>query len=105
MALQAWGRIVALLMEDFNPSDQTINTLTVNFQSNVIIDPKIKWKNIDETKEYIQKSSRTPEWYLKTDENLYKIIQTFSKLIEHTHVKVRLELVQMCCLLLHKCKK
>lgn len=108
MALRAWGRIVALLMEDFNPPDQKINTLTSDIKTKKAIkdtNPKINWKSIHETENYIKNLSRTPEWYKKTDENLCAIIKTFSKLIEHPHVKVRLELAQMCCLLLQKCTK
>lgn len=105
MALRAWGRIVCLFMEDFNAFDQKINTLSSDFNNKVYLEPKVKWKSPEEVKAYIENSNRTPDWYLKTDENLYKIIQAFSKLIEHSHVKIRLELVKMCCLLLDKCNK
>lgn len=105
MALRAWGRIVALFMEDFKSFDDKIKILFSDLNTKVNIEPKIKWKNAEEVKEYIESSSRTPEWYLKTDDNLYKIIQEFSKLIEHRHSKVRLELARMCCLLLEKCNK
>lgn len=95
MALRAWGRIVALEMEDSN-----ITKTAVQYVASVN-----KWRNASEMKEYINNSARTTQWYAQTDENLHKILQTFSKLIEHSHAKVRVELVKMCCLLVKNCNK
>lgn len=107
MALRAWGRIVALHMEDFNSSDDGIDLLSSNLSKTdtPALNPKVKWKSATEVKNYIENSSRSLQWYIQTDENLHKIISTFSKLIKHPHAAVRLELARICCLLLNRCNK
>lgn len=106
MALQTWGRIVALQMEDYNSSDNKLNLLSDQIKEMGLGESrKIKWKSESEVKDYIQTSQRSVGWYKETDEMLHKVVQSLFKLVQHSHPKVRLELAQTGCLLVFKCKK
>lgn len=106
MALRAWGRIIALQMEDFSPSDNRIDIFSYDVNEAMqSLNLTTKWKSASEVKAYINNSSRTIKWYKQTDENLHTIMKTFMKLIQHSHTKVRVELAEMCNLLIVKCNK
>ncbi|RZB40886.1 TELO2-interacting protein 1 -like, partial [Asbolus verrucosus] len=97
VALEAWGRIVTLLMQDYRAFDEKLSDTKPNKLN------KHKWKDDNELKEYIQQAQRSPEWYKDTDRKLQQLLVEFSKLTHHSHPKVRLELANMSALLVDNC--
>ena len=100
MALKAWGRIVTLLMQDYNACDRKIHLNQPTTNPKLV---KTRWKDENELKQYIKDTQRSPEWYKETDKKLQQIIVEFAKLTHHSHPNVRMELVNMASLLLENC--
>ncbi|XP_063909733.1 TELO2-interacting protein 1 homolog isoform X2 [Zophobas morio] len=100
VALKAWGRIVTLLMQDYNACDRKIHLNQPTTNPKLV---KTRWKDENELKQYIKNTQRSPEWYKETDKKLQQIIVEFAKLTHHSHPNVRMELVNMASLLLENC--
>jgi hypothetical protein len=100
VALKAWGRMVTLLMQDYNASDRRIDILESTRPPDL---NKNRWKDEAELKEYIKSTERSPGWYKQTDKKLQPIVVEFSKLAHHSHPGVRLELANMAALLIDNC--
>lgn len=99
IALKTWGRIVALIMRNYNPTERKIELWeSTEYQ---ISDKKLQTEA--ELKEYIRKTERSPKWYKEHDKKLHMIIVEFTKLVHHSHPSIRLELVDMATLLLENC--
>ncbi|XP_008201481.1 TELO2-interacting protein 1 homolog [Tribolium castaneum] len=100
VALTAWGRIVTLLMQDYNAQDRKIDLGGITDTTPTL---NKKWENEAELEDYLKKTERSPQWYKTTDKKLQMIIIEFAKLTHHCHPNVRLELAQMAALLLDNC--
>ncbi|XP_044259185.1 TELO2-interacting protein 1 homolog [Tribolium madens] len=100
VALKAWGRIVTLLMQDYNAHDRKIDLGGITDTNTV---QSKKWENEAELEEYLKTTERSPQWYKNTDKKLQMIIVEFAKLTHHSHLSVRLELAEMAALLLENC--
>ncbi|KAG5887572.1 hypothetical protein JTB14_009980 [Gonioctena quinquepunctata] len=109
IALRAWGRIVTLLMQDYDSMDNTLLSLGDMKFSNVDKDTKSKiehkWKTNGEIKEYLHSTKLSPQWYRDTDKKLEKLIVDFARVTRHSHPKVRFELSNMCGIILQNCMR
>lgn len=107
MALKAWGRIVTLLMADYNAADEKFDFTNlknlISKKSVVGTEKRKKIKNEKDIKEYLHSNKRTALWYKETDKRLQPFVVEFAKLTHHSHNKVRLELVDMCGLITDNC--
>ncbi|KAJ8959272.1 hypothetical protein NQ314_006300 [Rhamnusium bicolor] len=107
VALTAWGRIITLLMQDYNASDEKIDILkiknTLNGKFVHSDDKKNKFEGGEEIKEFLRTTKRTIHWYSDTDKKLQPLVIEFTKLTHHSHHKVRLELVNICGLITENC--
>lgn len=64
---------------------------------------KQKFRDNNEIKEYLKNSKISSLWYKDTDTKLYPLVVDFTKLVHHSHFKVRLELCSMCELIINNC--
>ncbi|CAG9825114.1 unnamed protein product [Phaedon cochleariae] len=106
IALRAWGRIVTLLMQDYNVSDQSLNTEFESFkfiEMTISNSQKMKWKDNKEITEHLNSTKISPQWYKDTDKKLEGLVQEFGKVLHHSHPKVRKELSHMCENILYHC--
>ncbi|KAJ8942240.1 hypothetical protein NQ318_003087 [Aromia moschata] len=110
IALKGWGRIVTLLMQDYNVSDEKFNFIqlkqtkqTINKGSVPNSEMKRKFKDDEDIKSYLQTTKRTSQWYKDTDKRLQPLVIEFVKLAHHSHPKVRSEMAIMCGLIVQNC--
>lgn len=103
-ALKTWCKIVTLLTEDYN-------NLLANSTSYKLFDNEnnsnktIKWNSEADVKQYLEESQRSMGWYKETDKRLHEVFIKFYKLTQHPRLKIRLELAQVCSLLIERCMK
>lgn len=100
IAIKAWGRIVTLLMQDYNAID---NKLNLHETENVPTLNKTKFKDEKELKDYLKSKKRTIQWYKDTDLHLQKYFIELTKLTHHSHVKVRQALSEIAYLITENC--
>lgn len=112
MALRAWGRLVALQMQNYDSSaDQNIpdtlayhiSSCSIKEESEDVTTRKNKWKTNEEVKEYIESSKRTLQWYKEADAKIKPMVKSLSRLTCHSHATVRLELTDVCSMLIKHC--
>lgn len=109
-AVQTWGRLVNLMMKDYNPIDKKIDFNDINLLFNKINSKspeknKNKFQSNDEIKEYINSSRRTQEWYRETDSKLIEHVNILQNICDHPNWTVRSELADISLLLLENCTK
>lgn len=106
MALRAWGRIVTLLMQDYNNSTTTFEItelqkqLEMTDQSSSI---KKKWTTNEDIVKHVESVNLSSQWYRENDKNMQHLVIAFIRLTHHSHQKVRSELVEMCRIILENC--
>ncbi|KAK4882166.1 hypothetical protein RN001_005485 [Aquatica leii] len=100
-AVQAWGKIVAMQMYNYNPA--LLNPFYSQDQNSDSHPKETSYKMHDDIKNYIQNSKMDLQWYKQSDEKLQKIISLLTKLTWHSHAKVRLELAHSCLLIAGNC--
>lgn len=103
-ALTTWARILSVVLDDYDAADSvnigpSPSKILINVKENTAK------QSSQDIEQYIKKTKRTSQWYAETDENLYKMMCKFSRLLQYTHPKVRYELGSMCTLLIEKCMK
>lgn len=84
-------------MQDYNAADQKTTSFDLTKTK------EVPWKSESEFNKYLKESGRSAEWYKYTDKKLQQIIRDFSKLTYHSHIKVRLELLNTAHLLIEYC--
>nr|XP_023014503.1 TELO2-interacting protein 1 homolog [Leptinotarsa decemlineata]XP_023014504.1 TELO2-interacting protein 1 homolog [Leptinotarsa decemlineata]XP_023014505.1 TELO2-interacting protein 1 homolog [Leptinotarsa decemlineata]XP_023014506.1 TELO2-interacting protein 1 homolog [Leptinotarsa decemlineata] len=107
VALKAWGRIVTLLMQDYDAVDKNFRISDINVEKiNECTQAKVKqkWKTKQDIKEHLEGTKLSPQWYRDTDRKLEILIVDFMRVTRHSHPKVRLELSRMCGIILENCK-
>lgn len=76
----------------------TLNQNKLNNKSNTQ-----KLKTEQDVKKYLESKTRSKTWYAESDGKMKLLVVEFFKLAHHSHFKVRLELVQMCSLVITNC--
>lgn len=111
MAIKAWSRIVMIMMKDYKSSDDklnildTIKYLTVKDNNSKETKQDKRFKTAEEINNYIDNTKRNSNWYRSTDEKLFTIIESFIQITNYNHSLIRLELLEMCSLLISNCSK
>jgi hypothetical protein len=110
LAVKAWGEIIALVMEDTDASDASLQhdmQFSVNPSTTVVQEDPLDTKWQDCSKESmlqsLQEKSRTPQWYRAAAEKLAVSAKTIAMVQRHSHWKVRLALAFSCHVLLSRC--
>lgn len=105
VALKAWGRIVTLLMQDYNSSVTILNISEINIRYNSEKEKttKKKWSNNKEINEHLHNTKLSSQWYKDTDKKLQHLVLEIMKLTHHSHHKVRSELTELCAVILENC--
>ncbi|XP_018569428.1 TELO2-interacting protein 1 homolog [Anoplophora glabripennis] len=107
VALKAWGRIVTLLMDNYKAGNDDFDFTNLknimNKKPVIGTEKRKKFKDEKEIKEYLHTNKRTVPWYKDTDNRLQPLVVEFAKLTHHSHHKVRLELADMCGLIIENC--
>lgn len=106
VALQAWGRITALLMENYgeNLGDGSLRSKEI-----ITIKKKHKERNRGklkgqaEIKNYLKNMEIDTEWYLNSDKKLKGFLMEMVKLASFQHDSVRKELYEVCHMFIEKC--
>ncbi|KAK9721937.1 hypothetical protein QE152_g19937 [Popillia japonica] len=109
-AISAWGRLINLFMKDYNPTDKKIclddiTSLLQKTQINLPIKEVKKQRSDAEIKNYIETSTRSPDWYKETDSRLYEAVNLLEGLCNHTNWTVRSEFADISLILLGNCTK
>lgn len=103
-----------LVMKDYRPPDDKLDILSININhlnlngdasGNEAKGGTTKWKTVEEINNYLGNTKRTAEWYKSTDEKLFKIAESFLQITTYSHSLIRLELAEMCSLLIRNCSK
>ncbi|KAL1491829.1 hypothetical protein ABEB36_012364 [Hypothenemus hampei] len=108
-AVRAYGKLVTLVMTDYNGADGRINLSDFNLlMLDLLKEPKKymfnkKLKGKEEIEEYLSETSKNIKWYRKTDEMLNITMKKLAKLTYHSHDKVRLELAYAASDLIKNC--
>lgn len=93
-------------IEDFYNTKTASNSKALKNADNAEINTKFKkekFKDNKDVKEYLKNSKISLQWCQDTDSKLYLLALDFVKLIHHPHFKVRLELCNMCELIINTC--
>lgn len=91
-------------MQDYNSSGGNSNSVIDNASDcTKSTRNKTRWKNNEELNAYIENTKRSPQWYSETDKKLENLVVEFSKLTHHSHPSVRMELTDMCHLVIKNC--
>lgn len=110
MALKAWGRIITLLLQDYNPPDNKFDFRT--FKDNLGPDtnsgpsnssPKQKFNTDADIEDYLRNVKQDPQWYCEADKRLQTFAVEFMKLTYHSRCEIRLELTFMCQIVINNC--
>ncbi|XP_066261466.1 TELO2-interacting protein 1 homolog isoform X2 [Euwallacea similis] len=99
LALRAYGKIVSLVMRDYNASDQKLN-ITESLNRFTL---KGKLKGKKEIDQYLKNTIRNGEWYQHNDSNLNVNLKKLYKLTYHSDDKVRIELFMMASTIIRDC--
>ncbi|KAF2903943.1 hypothetical protein ILUMI_02227 [Ignelater luminosus] len=106
LAVRAWGRMVALGLQNYNPIDSSPiienDTVLLNSESVTSL-PRTKWKDKAKIDAYLQNTQRNLAWYKETDGKLSTIMSSLKKLTHHSRSPVRLELMHCCLHLIELC--
>lgn len=97
-------------MKDYNPTDKKIclddiTSLLQKTQINLPIKEVKKQRSDAEIKNYIETSTRSPDWYKETDSRLYEAVNLLEGLCNHTNWTVRSEFADISLILLGNCTK
>ncbi|XP_063987707.1 TELO2-interacting protein 1 homolog isoform X2 [Diachasmimorpha longicaudata] len=107
MAIRALGRVISLVMED-SPSQNSEPMLPMPITTSVVSpDPlgmQLKFNGQDEKEKYLQ-ITRSVDWLKAASEKLSNPLKNLSNLTQHSHHKVRRELLTTVSLLITKCTK
>lgn len=101
MAIRAWSRAMALVMQDM-PREENTKV------PSLMLENIIKEKNpndIEKMKQVLETAERTPEWYSAVSEKFKVLFTELDVLTKHSHFKVRQELAQGVSLLLLNCTR
>ncbi|CAG9769438.1 unnamed protein product [Ceutorhynchus assimilis] len=104
MSIRALGRIINLVMQDFNSADEKFNyneKLLLKDYKNISLVGKLNSKK--EIDQYMQNTIRNSHWYKDTDEKLNISLKKLGKLTFHRHLKVRLEMADMVITIIKNC--
>ncbi|XP_066156634.1 TELO2-interacting protein 1 homolog isoform X2 [Euwallacea fornicatus] len=99
LTLRAYGKIVSLVMRDYNAFDQKLD-ITENLNRFTI---KGKLKGKKEIDQYLKNTIRNSEWYRHNDSNLNVNLKKLWKLTYHSEDKVRRELFMMASIIIRDC--
>ncbi|KAI4457547.1 tel2 interacting protein 1 tti1 family member [Holotrichia oblita] len=107
-AICAWGRLINLFMKDYNPANKKINfdditSLLGKAEMKLPMKHVKKQRSDAEIKNYIETSTRSPEWYKETDSRLYEAINVLEDLCNLSNWIVRSEFADISLLLLENC--
>lgn len=102
-ALRTWGRFIILLTEDYNHLSISATNCEPSDTNESGTNKPIKWSSEPEVKQYLEETKRTVVWYKETDKKLRDVFIKFYNLTQHPHLKIRLELAQVCSSLIEKC--
>jgi hypothetical protein len=109
LAVEAWGEIIALVMEDTDAADASLPLdmqFSINSSTAVMQDDPLDTKWQDGSRESmlqsLQEKSRTPQWYRAAAEKLAVSAKAIGMVQRHSHWKVRLALTSSCHVLLSR---
>ncbi|XP_028154357.2 TELO2-interacting protein 1 homolog [Diabrotica virgifera virgifera] len=108
VALKTWGRIVTLVMQNYDATSSVPNI--VEFTRSVKNDyskdkdtPIKKCTNNAEVTEYIETTKLNKKFYVSTDQKLQMVVKDFYKVLHCADEQVRLELLNMCQIIMNNC--
>ncbi|PSN37088.1 hypothetical protein C0J52_21168 [Blattella germanica] len=109
-AVEAWGQIITIVMEDVNKTfepEDFISTFNKNEAAKETNEDPLRssWHNSskDSMLKSLQEKLRTPEWYQAAAEKLAYSVKTIAKVQMNSHWKVRLKLSMVCKNLVTRC--
>lgn len=91
---------MTLIMQD-TPQDTSTGTSPITLNQIKTKDAK----NLDEIKQILENTKRTPDWYVAVSEKFKVIFTELDNITKHSHFKVRLELAQGVTVLLLSCTR
>lgn len=103
MAIQAWSRAMALVMQDMPQEEDCDLTAPA-----ITLESIMKEKDLNDgekMKRALETTKRTPQWYSAVSEKFKILFQELDVLSEHSHFKVRKELAVAVSLLLLNCSR
>lgn len=106
MAIQAWGRIISLVLRDKEEEDIiSIETLMKKGCSTSIDTCTSTSNKKCDIKDNLKGATRNQEWLEATAIKLGTCIQLVDQIKSHSHYKVRRELVESISLILKNCPR
>ncbi|OXU30926.1 hypothetical protein TSAR_001893 [Trichomalopsis sarcophagae] len=103
MAIQAWSRAMALVMQDMPQEEDCDLTAPA-----ITLESIMKEKDLNDSekmKRALETTKRTPRWYSAVSEKFKILFKELDVLSEHSHFKVRKELAVAVSLLLLNCSR
>ncbi|KAH1028166.1 TELO2-interacting protein 1 homolog [Dendroctonus ponderosae] len=102
--IQAFGRIINLVMQNYNPTDCEIDLDLNMCASSAYVPLRKMLKSKDDIDQYVGKTSRTRKWFQASDGKLNEALKKMGKLTYHEHPKVRNELLKMASSVVQLCR-
>ncbi|CAG9826267.1 unnamed protein product [Diabrotica balteata] len=108
VALKTWGRIVTLVMQNYDEISSVPNIVEFarsmkNSYSKEKDKPIKKWTNNAEITEHIETTLLNKKFHVSTDQMLQIFVRDFRKLAHYPQKQVRLELLNMCQIIMNNC--
>lgn len=100
----AYGRIISVVMQDYNPLDRTATLnelLAINNKDSNRAHSKFKDKK--EIDQYLNVTQRNLKWYKMTDDKLNISLKKLAHLTSYDHLKVKHALIDMVLEISSKC--
>lgn len=109
MAIRAFGRTVALIMEDEDGDEKlTFESITRKENMKKSLDPLGKFLKLEGEKgmkEHLERTERSEAWLEAASLRLNGSIRSLVGLVGHAHPRVRKELLSVAKLLLSRCSR
>ncbi|XP_050294398.1 TELO2-interacting protein 1 homolog [Anthonomus grandis grandis] len=104
LATKAYGRIIAVIMQDYRPSDQILDVEeVVMWESKKSKTLKAKFKDKKEIDLYLNSTVRNALWYKETDEKINITFKRMDALTYHSNVNLRMEIVDAAAIIIKNC--